>query len=480
VLFNSFQFLVFFAVFMCVFFGVPQRHRGVVLLLSSYVFYMGWRPSFALLLLFTTVTDYTSGLVIGGSERPVVRRTAMAAALTINLGILAALKYLDFAIVNFINLAGVFGFAIPHTDLGIVLPVGISFYTFQSVGYTLDVYARQIPAERSLLAYAQYVSFFPQLVAGPIERAGHMLPQYRRPHFLRPERIVSGGWLVGYGLFQKMCIADMVAPFVNTVFADPAQFNGTYSAAAIVLFSVQIYCDFSGYSTIARGLARIMGYELMINFAQPYCATSLTEFWRRWHISLSTWFRDYLYLPLGGNRVGSGRGAFNLMTVFVASGIWHGAAWTFVFWGGLHGSALVIERAAKDRFAVLGALAAGFPRGAALAGWTWTMAVVLAGWAFFRSASLNGAVRILSNLAHPGPIKYGTFKVAGFASLEIALTLVFVPAMVAADYCIRWRPDVLAAVAARPWAAASCGALLFYTIAMFGVFGHVDFIYFQF
>ncbi len=274
-LFNSFEFIVFFATFCILFFSTPRRARAVVLLIGSYIFYAGWRPSFLLLLLFTTFVDYFSALAIDTARSPLVRKAALATSLTINFGLLATFKYLDFLLSNVVGAAGFFGVELPPLALNLILPIGISFYTFQSVGYTLDVYNRRFPAERNLLYYALYVAFFPQLVAGPIERAAHMIAQYKAQRATSPERIATGLWLVGWGLFKKMGIADIASPFVNGVFADPAAYNGSYTLIASLLFALQIYCDFSGYSDIAIGVARIMGIDLMINFRQPYSPRAL-------------------------------------------------------------------------------------------------------------------------------------------------------------------------------------------------------------
>jgi alginate O-acetyltransferase complex protein AlgI len=476
-LFNSFEFAVFFLVFAGVFFTVPRRVQPVALLIGSYVFYMGWRPSYALLLLFTTVVDYTTARIMQATPRQGLRRAAMIGALTINIGILAALKYLDFILTNILNLAH----PQPHQAIAhvvdFVLPVGISFYTFQSIGYTLDVYFRRTPAEKSFLTYAQYVSFFPQLVAGPIERAGHMLPQFKRPHFLKFENLSEGLWLIGYGLFKKMCIADVASPFVGSVSANPAAFAGVYNLLATLLFALQIYCDFSGYSTIARGVARILDFDLMVNFRQPYFSTSLGEFWRRWHISLSTWFRDYLYLPLGGSRVGPAAWGRNILIVFLVSGLWHGAAWTFVIWGGLHGVGLIVER-------VLSRIPSGangrFKPVLSVVGWGWTMAVVLAGWVFFRAPSLSQAFSVFASLRRMGSLSYGVLKIAGLPGFQFLSLACAVALMLAVDWLVYRRPRAFDALVPRLWLRTSAGVALLYMILLFGVFGRMSFIYFQF
>ena len=476
-LFNSFEFLAFFVTFLVIFFGLPKRTQPIVLLIASYVFYMSWRPSFALLLALTTVVDYATALMMARSRTNGSRKAAMILALSINLGILATVKYLDFLIANVIGAAGLFGYVIPDYALELALPLGISFYTFQSIGYTLDVYYRKVEAERDFLTYAQYVSFFPQLIAGPIERAGHMLPQFRALHRFSFPDLSSGLFLIGFGLFKKMCIADVVAPVVNGIYANPEQYSGSYHLLAVVLFAIQIYCDFSGYSDIARGTARVMGFDLMINFRQPYFVSSLNEFWRCWHISLSSWFRDYLFIPLGGSRGGEWTTARNLMIVFAVSGIWHGAAWTFAAWGVLHGTGLVLERTFTRIARVELWMNPAIRR---LLGWVWMMSIVLAGWVFFRSASLGNAFVAFKSLGEFGPVSYGTLKILGLASVELAMLGVSLLILFLVDFHLAYRPQRLQALGEISWLPTGAGVALAYYIILFGIFGHAEFIYFQF
>lgn len=476
-LFNSFEFLAFFAIFLAIYFGLPKRTQPMVLLIASYVFYMSWRPSFGLLLALTTAVDYTTALMMARSRTDGGRKAAMVLALSINLGILATVKYLDFFIANVIGAAGLFGYVIPDYALGLVLPLGVSFYTFQSIGYTLDVYHRKVEAERDFLTYAQYVSFFPQLIAGPIERAAHMLPQFRTAHRLSFPDLSAGLFLIGFGLFKKMCIADVVAPVVNGIYANPEQYSGSYQLLGATLFAIQIYCDFSGYSDIARGTARIMGFDLMINFRQPYFASSLNEFWRCWHVSLSSWFRDYLFIPLGGSRGSEWTTARNLMIVFAVSGIWHGAAWTFVAWGVLHGTGLVLERAFTRMARVELWLN---PTTRRVLGWVWVMAIVLAGWVFFRSTSLANALVVFRSLGEFGPVSYGTLKMLGLASVELLMLGVSLLILFVVDFHLAFRPQRLQALGEMRWLPTGAGVALAYYIILFGIFGHAEFIYFQF
>lgn len=478
-LFNSFEFFVFFGAFCALFFSVPKHQKPFLLLLASYIFYAGWRPSFLILLLITTVVDYVCALSIDTLKSSARRRAVLIFSLSVNLGLLCTYKYLDFAIANVMGFAElVTGEKLPHYALDLILPVGISFYTFQSIGYTLDVYYRRTHAERSLLFYAIYVAFFPQLVAGPIERAAHMIRQYKAIAGVTPQRLSSGFWLIGWGLFKKMCIADLASPLVNGVYADPTAYNGTYTLIATLLFALQIYCDFSGYSDIAIGCARIMGIDLMINFRQPYFSSSLTEFWRRWHISLSTWFRDYVYQPLGGNRVTKSKAMRNTMVVFALSGIWHGASWTFLIWGLLHGTALVIERlfglGPTKESAKVQALPVRMFRIAI------TFAIVIVAWVFFRAKTMHDALYVIGSWAHLDRIQYGTFKALGLPSVEILVLLAHVMVLFIVDGLIVSKPASAMAIWRKPAVAMTGAVVLFYDIALFGVFGRVDFVYFQF
>lgn len=484
-LFNSFEYFFFFTAVLVIYFRLPVQPRWPILLIASYIFYMGWRPLFVFLLMFTTTVDFIGGVVIDTAERMFVRRLAMVTSITINLGLLALFKYYNFFAANVHSAASSAGYDFNLVYVTVVLPVGISFYTFQSLSYTFDVYARRLPAERNFLRYALYVAFFPQLEAGPIERAARLVPQIQKDKFANPQRFRDGLWLIGYGLFKKMCISDLIGPFVNGVYADPQRFNGSYLLLATALFAVQIYCDFSGYSDIAIGSAKMLGFDLMKNFRQPYFSRSLTEFWRSWHISLSTWFRDYVYFPLGGSRRALGVSLRNIMIVFLLSGFWHGAAWTFIIWGALHGVILCAERGG-------GALLAGVrgwhritgsPRGKFLlqtAGFLWTATIVLIAWTFFRARSVGDAFTIISGMRHLGPVDYGTFKLLGLPSFELLLSAIQIATLLAVDFLLFAKLGVLERLRGIRFVAIAAAVLLFYDIMLFGVFEKVDFIYFQF
>ncbi|TFH41224.1 MAG: MBOAT family protein [Chrysiogenales bacterium] len=300
------------------------------------MFYISWNPSFGLTLLTTTITIYVAAVAMDGQE-PSRKRLILVGAVIVNLGILIFFKYSNFFFNSLKDSLQFFNIDWQQPTLKILLPVGISFYTFQALGYCIDVYRGDRKPERHFGKFALFVSFFPLILAGPIERSGRLLPQFEEKKQFSYDRAVSGLLLFCFGLIKKIVIADRLAVYVNTVFGDIRAFNGSAILLAAYFFTIQIYCDFSGYSDMAIGTARIMGYDIMENFRQPYRSLSIAEFWRRWHISLSSWFRDYLYVPLGGNRVARLRWYFNIMIVFLLSGLWHGAQWTFVVWGGLHG-----------------------------------------------------------------------------------------------------------------------------------------------
>lgn len=324
--------------------------RNAFLLAASYVFYAAWDYRFLSLLVFSTLVDFAVGLALARRTEPQVRRRWLLVSLVSNLGLLGVFKYFDFFAHSFAALLGSLGFEAEPYLLELVLPVGISFYTFQTLSYTIDVYRGRIGAERSLLNFAAFVAFFPQLVAGPIERAADLLPQFRRTRLVTAHRFESGAFLIGTGLFKKVVIADNVSSVADASFA-LEQPDALQVVVGVYAFAVQIYCDFSGYTDIARGSARWLGFELSRNFNLPYFATSPSDFWRRWHISLSSWLRDYLYIPLGGNRRGPRRTSLNLMATMLLGGLWHGAAWTFVLWGALHGLLLGVYRWLEPRLA---------------------------------------------------------------------------------------------------------------------------------
>lgn len=388
-LFNSYAFAFFFPCVTIVYFLLPASRRWLWLLLASCLFYCAAIPEYLLILFVLVLIDYSAALAIERVQG--ARRTCLLAlSLVANLGLLGVFKYYNLIVETLawsLSLAHLHW--IPHR-MPWPLPIGLSFHTFQAMSYTIEVYRGRCQAERHLGIYALYVLFYPQLVAGPIERPQHLLPQLRLAHSFDYVRVVRGLQLMAWGMFKKAAVADRLALIVNPVYANPMACQGPALALAAVYFSVQIYCDFSGYSDIAIGAAEVMGFDLVSNFRRPYFACTLGEFWKRWHISLSTWFRDYVYLPLGGNRGSAGRVAVNVLIVFGLSGIWHGARWTFLLWGLIHGTALLLQRR------VLGEQPApGLPRW--LGRWT-TVAVVTLAWIPFRAESWSAFSSILTRL----------------------------------------------------------------------------------
>ena len=482
-LFNSFEFAIFFPLVVIGYFLLPPRFRWAFLLGASYYFYMCWKAEYLVLIVISTLIDYVAGLRMGKTTVQSRRKKYLLLSLVANLGILFTFKYANFFSESLrvaLNQFNIF-YDMPMFDL--LLPVGISFYTFQSMSYTIDVYRGEQQPERHLGKFALYVAFFPQLVAGPIERSLRLLPQFDRVFKFDYERVVSGLRLMLWGFFKKLVIADRLAIYVNEAYNHPAEYQGLTLLLATYFFAIQIYCDFSGYSDIAIGAARVMGYDLMTNFRQPYFSKSISEFWRRWHISLSTWFRDYLYIPLGGNRVGKQRWYFNLFAVFVISGLWHGANWTFVVWGALHGGYLIFAIVTADWRQKL-AHWSGLAKRPALHNLLRTLItfhLVLFAWIFFRANSLSEAFMIIGNMA------VLDFSLESLKSLNIALgwgeLLVAIGSILFLElaHLLQSRGKVHSWITARPAALRwSVYYLLLLAIAFFGVFNHSEFIYFQF
>ena len=345
-LFNSFQFLIFFIMVSIIYFIVPYKKRWIFLLSSSYIFYMVWNPILIILLIFSTFINYVAGIriyIADKNKNYKNKKLYLILCLMINFGLLFIFKYLGFIneIITDILLKLNIKYSVP--EYNIILPMGISFYTFQVSAYTIDIYKNKIKPLRHYGKFSLFISFFPQLVAGPIERSQNLIPQFYKKHYPSLKRTIMGLKIMLWGYFKKVVIADRAAIAVNTIFNSYESYTGLYYIIAMILFTFQIYCDFSGYSDIAIGSAKIMGFNLMRNFERPFFSLKIKEFWRRWHISLSTWFSDYVYIPLGGSRVGKIKYYRNIMITFLLSGLWHGAAWTFVIWGGLHGLYIIID-----------------------------------------------------------------------------------------------------------------------------------------
>ena len=421
--FNSLQYAAFLPVVLVVYWRLSRRPQNVLLLIASYVFYGLWDWRFCGLLALSTVTDFTVGRLLEQQEDDRRRKQLFVVSLAVNLGILGFFKYFNFFTDSAAQLLEAIHLDVPRSALNIVLPVGISFYTFHGISYTFDVYRREIRATHDFLAFGVFVAFFPQLVAGPIGRAHLQLPQFERDR-VRPDgdEVAGALFLIVLGLFKKVAIADALAPFVNQTFGASGTASWIDLTIGAYAFALQIYGDFSGYSDMARGSARLLGVELPVNFAQPYLSRSVTEFWRRWHISLSNWLRDYLYVPLGGNR-GSGVATYrNLMIVMLLGGLWHGAATTFVVWGGVHGLYLVLERAAGRTRA--GEVERPFRVRTDLLAAVATFNLVCVAWVFFRAESIRQALEYLGGIAtlRPGGVDQDaliTLAAAGVALLVI-------------------------------------------------------------
>jgi D-alanyl-lipoteichoic acid acyltransferase DltB (MBOAT superfamily) len=403
-LFNSLEFLLFFPIVTALYFALPHRLRWAMLLIASCVFYMAFVPKYILILLGMILVDYVAGILIEGAAGT-ARRLFLAISLIANIGILAFFKYFNFLDSTLQSIAGLLGGHYRLSPLTILLPIGLSFHTFQAMSYTVEVYRGKQPAERHLGIYALYVMFYPQLVAGPIERPQNLLHQFREVHVLDYDRVCSGLTRMIWGLFKKMVIADRLGMFVDAAYESPSSYGRGSLLIATYCFAVQIYCDFSGYTDVALGAAQVMGFTLMENFDRPYASASVGEFWRRWHLSLSTWFKDYVYFPLGGNRVSMLRWVFNIMVVFLLSGLWHGASWTFVIWGALHGCFVVAERCTtglRDELARLTRLDA-YPRLRRAVGVAVTFHLVCFAWIFFRASTTRAALDMIRRIILPSP-----------------------------------------------------------------------------
>lgn len=341
-LFNSYVFIFFLLIVLPIFYLLPQKkYKKLFLLFAGYFFYGYWDYRFCALLAISTIVDFVIGRLIYNTDKQKLRSVYLIISMCVNLGILGFFKYFNFFIGSFTTMASTFGLHVDFLHLNIILPVGISFYTFQTMSYTIDIYREKLTPTNNFVDFALFVSFFPQLVAGPIERAADLLPRITACKQVSRLQIKEGLTLVAYGFFKKVMIGDTAGRIVDHIFINPDLYASSEILAAILLFSVQIYADFSGYSCIARGTGKLLGIELMENFKQPYLSSNITEFWRRWHISLSSWLRDYLYIPLGGNKKGVSRTYINLMATMLLGGLWHGASWNFVIWGALHGIYLV-------------------------------------------------------------------------------------------------------------------------------------------
>jgi D-alanyl-lipoteichoic acid acyltransferase DltB (MBOAT superfamily) len=480
-LFNSFQFLIFFPLVTLIYFILPGKYRWVHLLIASCVFYAAFIPVYILILLFTILVDYYAGLMISRSEGR-KRKYFLILSIVANVSILAVFKYYNFFTDNInevLHLLGVQTYPLRHLD--IILPIGLSFHTFQAMSYTIEVYRKKFPPERHLGYYALYVMFYPQLVAGPIERPQNVLPQLHVAHVYDHEKMISGLRLMLWGLFKKVVVADRLGGMADEVYNNLGAYSGFAYMIATICFGIQIYCDFSGYSDIAIGSARTMGINLMTNFRTPYFSSSISEFWRRWHISLSTWFRDYVYIPMGGNQGSAIRKYRNLFLVFLISGFWHGASWNFVIWGAIHGIYLIAGSIMQERFPFL--LRKNFINIA--------MTFLLANfaWIFFRATDFHGAMQVVTNLFTPGSSgsyfqlmtsdSMGNNLYLGLPLWKFGMSLLLIPLLFLLETVIQsggwYRIERMGL--RYQWATY---VLFIIAILVFGVFETNQFIYFQF
>ena len=401
-LFNSIDFAIFLPIVFLLYWFVTKtiKKQNFLLLIASYIFYGWWDWRFLSLILFSTVVDYTIGVFLSKQENNIKRKYFLATSLIVNLGLLVFFKYYNFFLDNFISAFSFFGTDFSGTTLKIILPVGISFYTFQTLSYTIDVYKRNLEPAKDFISFAAFVSFFPQLVAGPIERASNLLPQFYKSRIFDRSRATDGLRQILWGLFKKIVIADQCAEYANIIFNDSANYSGSSLVLGALFFSFQIYGDFSGYSDIAIGVSRLFGFNLMKNFAFPYFSRDIAEFWRRWHISLSTWFRDYLYIPLGGSKGGTWMKIRNTFIIFLVSGFWHGANWTFVIWGALNAIYFLPLLLLKKNRQNIGIVAGDgiIPNAKELFQIILTFILTMFAWIFFRANSLTHAVTYIKGI----------------------------------------------------------------------------------
>lgn len=496
-LFNSLQFLIFFPIVCLVYFAIPKKVKWVWLLGASYYFYMCWNPKYALLMFTSTLITWLSGYFIdkfNSIENPkkskALKNITVGVSFVSNLAILFFFKYFDFAVENLNRILAAVNIQAVNPSFDVILPVGISFYTFQALSYTMDVYRKDVECEKNFFRYMLFVSFFPQLVAGPIERSKNLIHQLKENHPFNWQKVKSGLILMLWGFFQKLVIADRAAIAVNTVYNNHSEFGGTQIAFATILFALQIYCDFSSYTDIARGASRVMGIELMENFKQPYFARSIADFWRRWHISLSGWFKDYLYIPLGGNRKGTLRKYLNIMTVFLSSGLWHGASWNFVIWGVLHGAYQIIGDITKPiRRKVLSAVSIREDNAVhKMFQIVFTFVLVCFGWVFFRANNVTDALLMIKKIF----TDFSILSVGKGCILNMGLDIANIGALIASVVVLfginlarhKEISPLTAILKANVAIRIVLCLVLIFTVLVFGIYGpgysESQFIYFQF
>jgi alginate O-acetyltransferase complex protein AlgI len=478
-LFNSIQFAIFLPLVVLIYFSLPQRHRVLMLLLASCVFYMAFIPAYILILFLTIAIDYFAGIYLEKYQGR-ARKVLLAVSIVSTCAVLFVFKYFDFFTGNFTGLANLLGWHLSRPVVHIILPIGLSFHTFQSLSYVVEVYRGKQKAEQDFITYATYVMFFPQLVAGPIERPQNLLHQFREKHEFDQDRVTSGLKRMAWGFFKKLVVADRLALYVNDVYAAPRNFNGLQLSIATFFFAYQIYCDFSGYSDIAIGAARILGFRFMENFNRPYYAGSVSEFWHRWHISLSTWFRDYVYIPLGGSRVPVLFWSLNILVTFAISGLWHGANWTYMVWGLLNGFYILAGTATENlrnrAFGVVG-LGGTNPWRAGIRILT-TFFLISGGWVIFRAQNLGDAWYVLTHFWRGWD--FGSIKTVQFLLRQMPVAIaaiLFLELVQALNGKVRVAPLLGRMPIVPRWAFYLSFVL---AVIMFGVYRNAQFIYFQF
>jgi len=475
-LFNSLHFVFFFIIVTSLYFALPYNRRWLLLLLSSCYFYMAFVPIYILILGFTIVIDYFAGRYIENADGK-RRKLFLIFSLVANIGVLAIFKYYNFLNHNFSFLMHGFGLSNPIPYLSILLPIGLSFHTFQAMSYNIEVYRGRQKAEKHFGIYSLYVMFYPQLVAGPIERPQNLLHQFREKYDFEYERVVDGLKLMLWGLFKKLVIADRLAIYINVVYNNAAEHNGKTLILATIFFAFQIYCDFSGYSDIAIGAAKVMGFKLMTNFNRPFLARNISEFWKRWHISLATWFKDYLYISLGGNRVSIPRLYFNLFLVFLISGLWHGANWTYIIWGALNGFYLIfaiISQRIRNKINRLTGIEK-LPRLNHLLQILVTFTLSCFAFIFFRANDVNDAFIIIKKISTFG----GSIYVENISIMIYSFLGIFILLFV--EFKMEFYKGEFSFFTNNSWVVRNLSyALIIILIMLFGVFDGGQFIYFQF
>ena len=429
-LFNSLDFAIFLPIVFLLYWFVAQKNlklQNALIVVASYVFYGWWDWRFLSLIIFSTVVDYLIGQKLRTEEKQSKRKVLLWTSIIVNLGFLGFFKYYNFFLENFVDVFSLFGMQINANSLNIILPIGISFYTFQTLSYTIDVYKKKLEPTKDFMAFSAFVCFFPQLVAGPIERATNLLPQFYKKRTFEYHKAVDGMRQILWGLFKKLVIADNCANFANQIFNNSADMNGSTLVLGAIFFTFQIYADFSGYSDIAIGTSRLFGFDLKQNFATPYFSRDIAEFWRRWHISLSTWFRDYLYIPLGGSRGGTWMKVRNTFAIFLVSGFWHGANWTFIIWGALNAIYFLPLLLTNNNRKNLGVVAEGklFPSFRELFAMLTTFMLTVFAWIFFRSEDLNHAFSYIGGIFSKNILSIPSFEGRMDALITMVLISIF-------------------------------------------------------